>query len=164
MKRRVTIKDIAAEAGVSLGTVHLALSDKPGVGAVTRERIRQIAKEMDYHPNTVASSLKRKTLHLAVCFPEVAGDNRYYYPQLWNGFRTYKESIQDFNISIREFAYPENGDGRSIDFQKRQRIERTGRTSREREAGWSCDPRESMSVQCREAPLLCGSGAGTRTS
>ena len=114
MKRRVTIKDIAAEAGVSLGTVHLALSDKPGVGAVTRERIRQIAKEMDYHPNTVASSLKRKTLHLAVCFPEVAGDNRYYYPQLWNGFRTYKESIQDFNISIREFAYPENGDGRSI--------------------------------------------------
>ena len=42
MKRRVTIKDIAAEAGVSLGTVHLALSDKPGVGAVTRERIRQI--------------------------------------------------------------------------------------------------------------------------
>ena len=122
MKRRVTIKDIAAEAGVSLGTVHLALSDKPGVGAVTRERIRRIAKEMDYHPNTVASSLKRKTLHLAVCFPEVAGDNRYYYPQLWNGFRTYKESIQDFNISIREFAYPENGDGRSIDFQKQQRI------------------------------------------
>ena len=54
MKRRVTIKDIAAEAGVSLGTVHLALSDKPGVGAVTRERIRRIAKEMDYHPNTVA--------------------------------------------------------------------------------------------------------------
>ena len=120
MKRRVTIKDIAAAAGVSLGTVHLALSDKPGVGAVTRERIRQIAKEMDYHPNTVAASLKRKTQHLAVCFPEIAGDNQYYYPQLWNGFQTYRDSIQDFNISIREFSYPENGDGRAMDLRSRQ--------------------------------------------
>lgn len=120
MKSRVTIKDIAAAAGVSLGTVHLALSDKAGVGPATRERIRALAKEMKYHPNAAAASLKRKTLQLAVCFPSVDGDNRYYYPQLWSGFRTYRDSIEDLNVSIREFAYPENDCADDLDLSTRQ--------------------------------------------
>lgn len=108
MKKRVTIKDIAAQAGVSLGTVHLALSDKPGVSDKTRERIREIARELDYHPNVVAASLKRKTLCLAACFPEMEGDNRFYYPQLWNGFYACQGMLHDYNISFQEFTYPEN--------------------------------------------------------
>lgn len=108
MKKRVTIKDIAAQAGVSLGTVHLALSDKHGVSEGTRQRIREIAKELDYHPNAVAASLKRKTLQLAACFPEIEGDNRFYYPQLWNGFYACQNSLHDYNIAFQEFAYPEN--------------------------------------------------------
>ncbi|MDO5408565.1 MAG: substrate-binding domain-containing protein [Eubacteriales bacterium] len=120
MSNRVTIKDIAAAAGVSLGTVHLALSDKTGVSPATRERIRALAKEMDYHPNAAAAALKRKTIHLAVCFPSISGDNRYYYPQLWNGFRAYKDRIQDMNVSIREFAYPENDSNDEKNLRQRQ--------------------------------------------
>lgn len=108
MTKRVTIKDIAVEAGVSLGTVHLALSDKNGVSEKTRDRIRAIARELDYHPNAVAASLKRKTLRLAACFPGVDADNRYYYPQMWNGLRACQDGLHDYNISFREFAYPEN--------------------------------------------------------
>lgn len=108
MKKRATIKDIAAQAGVSLGTVHLALNDKPGVSAATRERIQALARELDYHPNAVAASLKRRTLHLAACFPSVEGDNRFYYPQLWNGLHACMETLQDFNITCQEFSYPEN--------------------------------------------------------
>lgn len=108
MAKRVTIKDIAARAGTSLGTVHLALSDKSGVSEKTRERIRAIARELDYHPNTVAASLKRKTLRLAVCFPDAEGDNRYYYPQLWSGFRACSSSLHDYNIEFQEFICQED--------------------------------------------------------
>ncbi|MGN0483675.1 MAG: substrate-binding domain-containing protein [Lachnospiraceae bacterium] len=108
MEKRVTIKDIASKAGVSLGTVHLALSDKAGVSEATRRRIRAIAKELNYHPNVVAASLKRKTIRIAACFPEMEGDNRFYYPQMWNGFRASQERMVDFNIEFQEYAYPEN--------------------------------------------------------
>lgn len=108
MAKRITIKDIAAKAGVSLGTVHIALSDKNGVSDKTRERIRAIAKEMDYQPNVVAASLKRKTLRLAACFPGTEADNRYYYPQMWNGLRACGESLHDYNVSFQEFAYPDH--------------------------------------------------------
>lgn len=103
----MTIKDVAAKAGVSLGTVHLALNDKAGVSDKTRERIRAIAKELDYQPNVVAASLKRKTLRLAGCFPGIQADNQYYYPQMWNGFRASMESRHDYNLSFQEFAYPD---------------------------------------------------------
>lgn len=122
MNNRVTIKDIAAAAGVSLGTVHLALSDKPGVSTGTRERIRALAKEMDYRPNVAAAMLKRKTLHLAVCFPSMDGDNRYYYPQLWSGFRAYRDRMQGINVSFHEFAYPENDCNDDSNLYSRQRM------------------------------------------
>lgn len=120
MNRRVTIKDVAAAAGVSLGTVHLALSDKTGVSQETRARIKALAKEMDYHPNVAAASLKRKTVRLAVCFPSTEGDNQYYYPQMWSGFRTYRDSIPDLNVSIQEFAYPESDGADKAEVWKRQ--------------------------------------------
>ena len=107
MAKRVTIKDIAITAGVSLGTVHLALSDKTGVSDKTREKIRALAKEMDYHPNAVAASLKRRTLRLAACFPDMEGDNQFYYPQLWNGLNACQETLHDYNISMQKFEYPE---------------------------------------------------------
>ena len=36
MSKRITIKDIAERAGVSIGSVHCALYGKPGVGDATR--------------------------------------------------------------------------------------------------------------------------------
>ena len=118
MNKRATIKDIASMAGVSIGTVHLALNHKPGVGEATRERIIALAKELDYHPNAVAASLKRKTLRLAACFPGTDEDNRFYYPQLWNGLRAYVNTLYDYKINCREFAYPDNWSDEPFDSPK----------------------------------------------
>lgn len=123
MKKRVTIKDIANLAGVSIGTVHLALNDKPGVSEKMRQKIRELAQEMDYHPNAAAAALKRKTLRLAACFPEIEGDNRYYYPQLWNGLRDSMAALTDFNIDFREFSYPENWTSDQSSYMKRKYLE-----------------------------------------
>src|SRR5438876_11160421 len=53
----VSIYDIAKLAGVSPSTVSRALEDHPRIGAETRKRIQELAREMDYIPSTVAKSL-----------------------------------------------------------------------------------------------------------
>ncbi|PRX91750.1 LacI family DNA-binding transcriptional regulator [Allonocardiopsis opalescens] len=55
--KRPTITDIARRAGVSKGTVSYALNDQPGVAAATRNRIREIALELGWQPNSAARAL-----------------------------------------------------------------------------------------------------------
>jgi LacI family transcriptional regulator len=63
----VTIKDIAAAAGVSINTVSRALNNKPDVNSETRTRILKIAEELNYSPNLQAKSLiSKQTLSLGM--------------------------------------------------------------------------------------------------
>ncbi|CAM5573148.1 Transcriptional regulator OS=Streptomyces glaucescens OX=1907 GN=SGLAU_28400 PE=4 SV=1 [Streptomyces glaucescens] len=67
---RVTIKDVAAAAGVSKGAVSLAFNHKPGVSEATRERIFAVARELGWAPNSSARSLSRQSVDaigLAIC-------------------------------------------------------------------------------------------------
>ena len=56
-KHRVTIREIAAEAGVHFTTVGLALRKSPQLATATGERIRKIAKVMGYQPDPVLGAL-----------------------------------------------------------------------------------------------------------
>ncbi len=56
-----TIKDIAIKCGVSEGTVDRALNGREGIKKETKERILQMAKELGYRPNHLASCLARGT-------------------------------------------------------------------------------------------------------
>lgn len=60
----VTLKDIAKVAGVSYATVSRALSNHPDVSPETRERIKKIAKEMNYVPDPSARGLKGKNTNM----------------------------------------------------------------------------------------------------
>ena len=55
--RRVTIKDIARIAGVSVTTVSRALNDAPEISPETRDRILQLCREEGYRTNLLARSL-----------------------------------------------------------------------------------------------------------
>ncbi|MFK0237665.1 LacI family DNA-binding transcriptional regulator [Streptomyces vinaceus] len=55
--RRPTIKDIARRAGVSESAVSFALNDRPGVSQDTRARIRRVAEELGWQPNSAARAL-----------------------------------------------------------------------------------------------------------
>lgn len=59
-QRRVTIKQVAAEAGVSITTVSHVLNDVPGkrVHPETRARVREAAVRLGYAPNMLAQSLR----------------------------------------------------------------------------------------------------------
>ena len=110
MNKKITIRDVAQAAGVSISTVHQALNDKPGVSDATREHIRMIADNLGYRPNKMASGLKRRTQHIAVLLPDESGHNRFYYPPLWQGVRDYLKSSEDLNVECREFRFPNEVD------------------------------------------------------
>ncbi|WP_120338852.1 LacI family DNA-binding transcriptional regulator [Cryobacterium soli] len=56
----VTLSDVAARAGVSVSAVSRVLSDAPSarVSEHTRQRIKEIAAELDYRPNFAGRALK----------------------------------------------------------------------------------------------------------
>ena len=56
-KRRVTIKQVAEEAGVSVQTVSRVINDRPDVAATTRQRILEIIDRLGYQPSHIARSL-----------------------------------------------------------------------------------------------------------
>ena len=67
--RNATLKDIAAEAGISTTAVSKVLNNKGGISKQTQARVLEIAKRLDYRPNIVARSLKvnsTKTIGLVV--------------------------------------------------------------------------------------------------
>ncbi|MCR3722112.1 MULTISPECIES: LacI family DNA-binding transcriptional regulator [Prauserella salsuginis group] len=56
--RRVTIRDVAERADVSISTVSHAFSGSRPISAETRERITRAANELGYEPNPSARSLR----------------------------------------------------------------------------------------------------------
>jgi len=60
----VRLKDIALRAGVSIMTVSKALRGEPDVSAQTKARIKLLAQQMGYVPNSAAQSLRSNTNRL----------------------------------------------------------------------------------------------------
>lgn len=68
-KKRMTISDIAEEAGVSKATVSRVLSNSPKVKSESKEKILQIIKKHSFVPNNLAQSLagfSRKTVGIVI--------------------------------------------------------------------------------------------------
>lgn len=60
----VTLLDIARASGFSVSTVSIVLSEAPlsqNVAATTRQHIRTIARQLGYHPDAYARSLRRRS-------------------------------------------------------------------------------------------------------
>ncbi|NIO69659.1 MAG: substrate-binding domain-containing protein, partial [Anaerolineae bacterium] len=57
VKRRVTIKQVAKEAGVSTQTVSRVINHRPDVAPETRRRVLQVIDRLGYRPSNIARSL-----------------------------------------------------------------------------------------------------------
>src|SRR5437899_5649747 len=60
----VRLKDIAAQAGVSVMTVSKALRDAHDVSATTKTRIKLLAQQLGYVPDSSAQGLRTRTTKL----------------------------------------------------------------------------------------------------
>ncbi len=59
-KKRITIHDVAAAAGVSISTASKALNNTGRMGDETRERVKRVASEIGFRPNALARGLLSK--------------------------------------------------------------------------------------------------------
>ena len=76
-QRRVTLHDIANETGYSINTVSHALRNMTDISPATRERFQQVARDMGYMGNQIASSLRSgRTKTIAVVLGNLT--NPYY--------------------------------------------------------------------------------------
>ncbi|MCL6264865.1 LacI family DNA-binding transcriptional regulator [Flagellimonas myxillae] len=74
--KRITIKEIAKKAGVSIGTVDRVLHNRGEVASKTKELVLKIAKEGKYTTNVYARSLKLNKLYrIGILLPK---DNEYW--------------------------------------------------------------------------------------
>jgi LacI family transcriptional regulator len=79
----ITIKDIAAEAGISYATVSRALNNKPGVKKDTRLKVLETAERLGYYPHAVARSLvTRQTRTIALVLPDITNP---FFPEVARG-------------------------------------------------------------------------------
>jgi len=70
--KKTTLKDIAKKFNVSISTVSKALNDSEEIGEVTRNKIKEYAKEINYKPNLNALSLKnRRTRAIGILVPDM---------------------------------------------------------------------------------------------
>lgn len=68
VEKRVTLRDVAAAAGVSRATAGFVLSDAPGIAISepTRQRVRETARELGYTPHSIARALREGSSRIVV--------------------------------------------------------------------------------------------------
>jgi len=68
--KRISIREIARQAGVSTATVSMVLNDNPKITAATCQKVRTVIDRVGYRPNRIAQSLSSKyTRVLGVLLP-----------------------------------------------------------------------------------------------
>lgn len=78
-----TIHDIARELNISASTVSRALNNNPRISLKTKEKIKQIADELGYRPNTLASNLRNKKSNtIGIVVPLI---NRHFFSSVISG-------------------------------------------------------------------------------
>lgn len=101
---KITIKDIAAKAGVSQGTVDRVLHNRGNVSEETKKKIEQILHDIQYTPNVYASALaSRKTFTFIAVIPDYGpGD---YWEKVESGIRKEASELSDFKVNINILNY-----------------------------------------------------------
>jgi LacI family repressor for deo operon, udp, cdd, tsx, nupC, and nupG len=79
----VTIRDVAAEAGVSVATVSRALRGLPSVSPATRTKVEEAAARLEYVPDPYAARLASTTAHTILVAVPMPG--QWYYAQVVTG-------------------------------------------------------------------------------
>jgi len=106
MNRRIRIKDIAAQTGVSIGTVDRVLHNRGNVAPEVRERILQVMQEMGYEPNIMARSLanNRRPLRIAAILPDFKTDP--YWMQPKQGAEHAAEAVKHYGATVEFYFFP----------------------------------------------------------
>ena len=94
-----TIKDIAAAAGVSRGTVDRVLHGRGGVCPEVKERVLQLAEELEYRPNRAALGLAalKKPVRIGLLLPS---EGNPFFGEVIRGAKAAEKSLSDYGTAL----------------------------------------------------------------
>ncbi|WP_113675033.1 LacI family DNA-binding transcriptional regulator [Vallitalea guaymasensis] len=98
----ITSEQIAKLANVSRGTVDRALHNRGGVSPEVSARIKKIAAELGYTPNTAASALARTKKRTTVGIIIPANQN-YFFDNMKSGLLLAQEEFSNYGIQLEIF-------------------------------------------------------------
>jgi LacI family transcriptional regulator len=102
------VKEIARRANISIGTVDRVLHNRSGVSAKTRDKIKQIIKDIDYHPNLLGRRLaSNKVTHLIALIPKASEETSFWEAPL-KGIEQAESEIKQYNVKIEKYFFDQN--------------------------------------------------------
>ena len=106
----VTLKDIAAYCGVSIGTVDRALHNRGRINPEVRDKILAAAKELDYQPNTAAQKLHAKNKNLKIGFVLPIARKGGFWADVVNGINTISNRLKPDGLTVlsKEYSFYSN--------------------------------------------------------
>ena len=114
-KEPTTLHDIARALGTSIGTVHRALHDNPGVSPKTKAKVLEAAKNLGYRPNLAARFLSsKKTLRVSI---NTLKGTTSFWEEVRAGIREEATSNPLENIELEFRTYPHIGVGEEEAFE-----------------------------------------------
>ena len=114
-KPPTTLRDIAKAVGTSVGSVHRALHDNPGVSPMTKARVQQMARNLGYRPNLAARYLSsKKTLRISV---NTLKGTTSFWDEVRAGIREEAASILLENVELEFRTCPRLGEGEEEAFE-----------------------------------------------
>jgi LacI family transcriptional regulator, repressor for deo operon, udp, cdd, tsx, nupC, and nupG len=118
--KQPTIKEIAQRLKVSVSTVSRALADNPRIGLGTRLKVQQLAKELNYEPNSQAIFFKqKKTFVIGVILPFIRED---FFSEAISGIEV-AALEHDYTILFGQSYDDFEREKKVVDAMKRQRVD-----------------------------------------
>ena len=101
----ITIKDIAREAGVSIGTVDRVLHKRGRVSEETTRKIQKIVEETGYKPNSAAQGLAANKKKFELCFAVPDPDYNPFFRDVVTGAQEKAKELKErYGVTVR-FCY-----------------------------------------------------------
>jgi len=101
----MTVHEIAALAGVSIGTVDRVLHKRGRVSAATRAKIEAIVEQYRFTPNPIARSLKRNRPYRFCALVPRRDQDAGYWGQIIEGIERAADEIKPLGVETKIFEY-----------------------------------------------------------
>ncbi|MEM6967563.1 MAG: substrate-binding domain-containing protein [Bacteroidota bacterium] len=102
--KKVRIKDVALQAGVSTGTVDRVIHNRGRVHPDVKKKVEKVMKELGYVRNVFASALaKNQMVRLGVLIPDPELDP--YWKQLFTGIEKATKFVQHHGIQVEHYFF-----------------------------------------------------------
>lgn len=99
MSHQSTIKDVAKEAGVSIGTVDRVLHNRGRVSDLNKKAVLAAVEKLEYRPSQIARALvnRKSNLRIGITYPLVDSD---FWSEISDGIEAARNKLLPFGIEL----------------------------------------------------------------